>query len=100
MHKQARLRDELLSVKLDQNNIESDLMHQQRTKEHELEELKHQHFVVAQDRLNELIKEKTILRETFENSIIRLKDAHLRDMDDYNQRFNIEKQQFYQINDE
>jgi len=41
--KQSKLREEHLSLKLNQNNATTELTHELRKKDHELDELKHQH---------------------------------------------------------
>lgn len=98
--KQSQLREEHLGMKLAHNNSITELTHNLRKKDHELDELKNQHYVVTQERLNNLIKEKSDLRDTFENSILKLKDAHLKDMDNLNGEFSKERQHSMELQDE
>jgi len=98
--KQSALREEHLNMKLSHNNNVTDVTHQLRKKEHELEELKHEHFVITQEKLNSLVKEKSELRDTFEGSILKLKDAHVRDMTNLNGELSEEKDHSIQLTDE
>lgn len=77
--KYARIREENMNLKLHNANELSDYKNTLRAKEIELEELKHQHFVVTQERLNGLSNEKNELRDTFEESIRKLRHAHEQD---------------------
>lgn len=55
---------------------------------------------MTQERLNNLVKEKSDLRDTFESSILKLKDAHMKDMASLNDEFNREKQHSIELNEE
>lgn len=69
-----------MQLKLHNSNELGEYKNALRTKESELEELKHKHFVVTQERINELVREKSDLRDTFEESIRKLRTAHDQDV--------------------
>lgn len=98
--KQSQLREEHLSMKLGHNNSVTEITHNLRKKDHELDELKHQHYVITQERLNHLVKEKSDLRDTFEGSIMKLKDAHIKDMTNLNSELGKEKDHSMTLNEE
>jgi chromosome segregation ATPase len=100
IQRQSKLREEQLEMKLNHNNQVTEYTHTLRKKEHELEELKHEHYVVTQERLNNLIKEKSQLRDTFENSILKLKEAHVKDMTSLNSELTREKDHSVQLSEE
>lgn len=80
-----------MNLKLHNSNESSDMKQSLRHKEAELEELKHKHFVVTQERINELVREKSDLRDTFEESIRKLKNAHDQDVVEKKEKINIQK---------
>jgi len=55
---------------------------------------------VTQERLNHLVKEKSDLRDTFESSILKLKDAHVKDMHSLGQEFAQERSHTSQLAEE
>eukprot|EP00341_Mesodinium_pulex_P003378 CAMPEP_0116939358 /NCGR_PEP_ID=MMETSP0467-20121206/32686_1 /TAXON_ID=283647 /ORGANISM="Mesodinium pulex, Strain SPMC105" /LENGTH=83 /DNA_ID=CAMNT_0004621617 /DNA_START=470 /DNA_END=721 /DNA_ORIENTATION=- len=82
-----------MSLKLHNSNEISEHKNSLRLKESELEELKHKHFVVTQERINELVKEKSDLRDTFEESIRKLRNAHDQDVVEKKDAINQQKNQ-------
>lgn len=50
--------------------------------------------------MNNLIKEKSQLRDTFENSILKLKEAHVKDMTSLNQELSREKDHSVHLSEE
>lgn len=50
--------------------------------------------------MNNLIKEKSQLRDTFENSILKLKEAHVKDMTSLNSELTREKDHSVQLSEE
>jgi len=80
-----------MNIKLRNSNELSEQKHLLRNKENELEELKHKHFVVTQERINELVKEKSDLRDTFEESLRKLRNAHDQDVVEKKERIATQK---------
>lgn len=80
--RQNNLREEHLAAKLQANSDVTDSKNELRRKIAELDELKHQHFVVQSEHINRLNQEKDTLKRSFDDSLERLKDAHQRDVND------------------
>lgn len=58
----------------------------------QLEELKHNHFVLAQERIDNLVKEKADLRHNLEESILKLRSAHDQDVSEKSYLINDKKE--------
>lgn len=97
LEKYSKLREESMSTKIKNNNQNSNIQNEIKKKDQELEELKHKHFVVTQERINELLKEKSDLRDTFEDSIRKLRNAHERDTDEMKKKIKETKEESYNL---
>jgi len=84
-----------MNIKLNNSNELSEHKHLLNNKESELEELKHKHFVVTQERINELVREKSELRDTFEDSLRKLRNAHDQDVIEKKERISSQKNLTY-----
>lgn len=69
-----------MNTKLKNTHDVSNLKDKLKGVEIELEDLKHNHFVTAQERIDNLVKEKADLRNNLEESIIKLRSAHDQDV--------------------
>jgi len=74
------MREEFMSYKLKNTHESSENKNKLKLVENELEELKHNHFVLAQERIDNLVKEKANLRNSLEESIVKLRSAHDQDV--------------------
>jgi len=97
LNKYSKMREDIMGMKLNNSNEISELRHSLRQKEGELEELKHKHYVITQEKINELIKEKTDLRDTFEESIRKLRNAHDQDVVELKDKISQQKNITYDI---
>jgi len=76
------MREEFMNAKLKNTHDVSELKEKLKQVGGELEDLKHNHFVLAQERIDNLVKEKADLRHSLEESILKLKSAHDQDVNE------------------
>lgn len=74
------MREEYMNTKLKNTHEVSNLKDHLKGINLELEDLKHNHFVLAQERIDNLVKEKADLRSNLEESIVKLRSAHDQDV--------------------
>lgn len=74
------MREEALAAKLSSNAELNEKMGELKKAQAALEDLKHQHYVVTAEQIQKLSKEKAELKENFDVSIDRLKEAHSKDV--------------------